>query len=235
MGNELALAVGNNVFPQEMGCALPGIKIATDATGEFEAIAPAFRDIREMYIAEPENMPGKIVVSTRLSQAAPMQGGTNDFYLWFDSSTQKDRTWRGRIGPDAMPLQFWDGKVVPTDDMMDQTRSYTAAGTLEAGSGFTADGFVRFVLDKAKHGLATGDSMLAVNGRSLPFSRTNNILTEEAGYFDYKLVGNDFCAKGGIVLPPATEPVPGSGSVVTPTPGTITGAPRCGGHGKVRP
>ena len=94
-----------------------------------------------------------------------MQGGTNDFYLWFDSSTQKDRTWRGRIGPDAMPLQFWDGKVVPTDDQMDQTRSYTAAGTLETGSGFTADGFVRFVLDKAKLGLGTGDRRLAARGQ----------------------------------------------------------------------
>ena len=224
MGNELALAVGDNLFPQEKGCTLPGIKIATDATGEFEAIAPAFRDISEMYVAEPENMPGKIVVSTRLSQAAPMQGGTNDFYLWFDSSTQKDRTWRGRIGPDAMPLQFWDGKVVPTDDQMDQTRSYTAAGTLETGSGFTADGFVRFVLDKAKLGLATGDSLLAVNGRSLPFTRTNNILTEEAGYFDYKLVGNDYCAKGGIVIPPTVEPPPGGGPVVTPGPAPDVGA-----------
>lgn len=231
MGNELALAVGDNLFPQEMGCTLPGIKIATDATGEFEAIAPAFRDISEMYIAEPEDMPGKVVVSTRLSQAAPQQGGTNDFYLWFDSSTQKDRTWRGRIGPDAMPLQFWDGTVVPTDDGMDQTRSYTAAGTLEAGSGFTSDGFVRFVLDKAKLGLTTGDRMLAVNGRSLPFSRTNNILTEEAGYFDYTLVGNDFCAKGGIVLPPATEPVPGGGPVVPPGPGLVPPVSSAGSAG----
>ncbi|MES2684053.1 MAG: GlyGly-CTERM sorting domain-containing protein [Pseudomonadota bacterium] len=227
MGNELMLAVGDNVFPQEMGCTLPGIQIATDATGEFEAIAPAFRDISEMYIAEPEDMPGKIVVSTRISQAAPQQGG-NDFYLWFDSSTQKDRTWRGRIGPDAMPLQFWDGRLMLTDDQMDQTRSYTAAGTLEAGSGITADGFVRFVLDKAKLGLATGDQMLSVNGRSLPFTRTNNILTEEAGYFDYKLVGNDFCAKGGIVLPPVTEPAPGSGPVVPPGSPPVIGAPGSG-------
>lgn len=213
MGNELALTVGDHVFPQEMGCTLPGIKVATDATGEFEAIAPPFRDISEMYVAEPEDMPGKIVLSTRISQAAPQQGG-NDFYLWFDSSTQKDRTWRGRIGPDAMPLQFWDGTTIPTDDTLDQQRSYTGAGTLEEGSGITSDGFVRFVLDKAKLGLATGDKMLAVNGRSLPFTRTNNILTEEAGYFDYTLVGNDFCAKGGVVLPPVIEPAPGSGPVV---------------------
>ncbi len=215
MGNELALAVGDNAPTPELACALPGLKTAVDSTGEAEAIAPLFRDIAEMYVAEPEDLPGKIVVSLKISQAAPQQGG-NDFYLWFDSSTQKDRTWRARIGSDAMPLQFWDGRVVATDDGMDQTRAYTSAGTLEAGSGFTSDGFVRFVLDKAKLGLATGDRMMAVNGRSLPATRTNNILTEEAGYFDYTLVGNDYCAKGGIVLPPPVEPVPGGGPVVTP-------------------
>lgn len=228
MGNELALAVGDNAPTPELACTLPGLKAAIDATGEAEAVAPAFRDIREMYVAEPENMPGKLVVSLRITQAAPQQGG-NDFYLWLYGG-QKDRTWRGRIGSDAMPLQYWDGKVVATDDGMDQQRSYTAAGNLEAGSGFTSDGFVRFVLDKAKLELDTGDTMAAINGRSLPATRTNNILTEEAGYFDYKLQGNDYCAKGGIVLPPQVEPPPGGGSVTPPPPPSgspppVVGAP----------
>ena len=217
MGNELVLKVGDNAPTPELACALPGLKTATDNTGEAEAVAPLFRDIAEMYVAEPEDMPGKIVVSLKISQAAPQQGG-NDFYLWFDSSTQKDRTWRARIGSDAMPLQYWDGHVIPTDDTLDFQREYTAAGTLDEGSGFTSDGFVRFVLDKATLGLVTGDKLLAVNGRSLPATRTNNILTEEAGYFDYTLVGNDYCAKGGIVLPPVINP--GSGPVTTPGSGS---------------
>lgn len=220
MGNELALAVGDNAPTPELACTLPGLKTAVDTTGEAEAIAPLFRDIEEMYVAEPEDMLGKVVVSLRISQAAPQQGG-NDFYLWFDSSTLKDRTWRARIGSDAMPLQFWDGTTRPTDDTLDTQRVYTSAGVLEEGSGFTSDGFVRFVLDKKKLGLATGDKLLAVNGRSLPATRTNNILTEEAGYFDYTRVGNDYCTRGGIVLPPITPgpvtPPPGSGPVTPPS------------------
>ena len=226
LGNTLELAVGDNAPTPAEACALPGIKIATDTTGEAEAIAPPFRDISEMYIAEPENLPGKVVVSLRISQAAPQQGG-NDFYLWFDSSKQKDRTWRARIGSDAMPLQFWDGTVELTEDTLDHRRVYTAAGNLEEGSGFTSDGFVRFVLDKAKLGLGTGDRLLAVNGRSLPATRTNNILTEEAGYFDYTLQGNDFCARGGIVVPPVINP--GGGPVDGPGGGGFLEEGRFGG------
>lgn len=212
MGNELLLNVGDNAPTPELACTLPGVRMALDVTGESEA-APLTRDIAEIYVAEPEDMPGKIVISHKIAEAAPQQAG-GKFFTYFDTNTQPDRTWRAALGPEGMPLDFWDGHVIPTDDTLDSQREYTPAGTLETGTGFTSDGFVRMVFDKAKLSVATGDHLLAVNGRSFPSVRGSNVLTEEAGYFDYQLVGNDYCARGGIVLPPGGGA--GAGPVITP-------------------
>ncbi|TAJ53198.1 MAG: hypothetical protein EPN60_03180 [Nevskiaceae bacterium] len=214
MGNELALAVGDKAPTPELACALPGLQVATDLVGEYEA-PPLTRDLEQMFIAEPEDMPGKIVITEKIAQAAPQQAGAY-FFVHFDTSVQKDRTYRARFSVDGMPLDYWEGTTEPTDDTLDQQRVYTSAGTLEAGSGFTSDGYVRFVLDKDKLGLKTGDKLLGVNGRSFATSQQRNTLTDEAGYFDYTLQGNDFCAKGGIVLPPVIDPPPGGGPVVPP-------------------
>ena len=69
-------------------------------------------------------------------------------------------------------------------------------------------------MDKSALGISTGDQLLQINGRSLPGATGTNTTTEEAGYFDYTLVGNDYCARNGVVLPPVIGTPTGAGPVI---------------------
>lgn len=214
LGNTLALPADDpNAPTPELACQLPGWKLATDLTGEAEA-SPLTRDIAEVYVAEPEDNPGKLVVSFKVAQAAPpTQNGAN-FQIYFGIEGVNEKTWRASVNSAAKTLDYWDGTVEPTDDTLDYQRVYTAFadGIDAAASGFTTDGFVRFVLNKEALGLKNGSRLLAVTGWSYPSSASSsNVTREESGYFDYTLIGNDFCANGGIVLPPPDE---GGGAVV---------------------
>lgn len=213
LGNTLELPIDDpNAPTPQLACVLPGWKVATDLVGEAEA-SPLTRDISEIYAAEPEDMPGKLVVTLRAAvPAPPTQNGANfQIYFGIEGVTE---TWRASINSAGETLEFWDGEVEPTDDTLDWQRVYKthADGLDKEASGFTTDGFVRFVLDKQALGLENGSRLLAVTGWTYPSSASSsNVTREESGYFDYTLVGNDFCEKGGIVLPPIG---PGAGPIV---------------------
>ena len=218
LGNTLTLPIDDpNAPTPQLACVLSGWKVATDLVGEAEA-SPSTRDISEIYVAEPEDMPGKLVVTLRAAVPAPNQNGAN-FQIYFGIEGVNDKTWRASINSGAETLEYWDGEVEPTDDTLDWQRVYKPfnEGLDAAASGFVAEGsapagFVRFVLNKDALGLATGSRLLAVTGWSYPSSASSsNVTREESGYFDYTLVGNDFCEKGGIVLPPIG---PGAGPVI---------------------
>ena len=80
--------------------------------------------------------------------------------------------------------------------------------------GLAEFGTPRMVIAKSKLGLQTGDTILGVHATTWPGAASANVTTEEAGYFDYKLRGNDFCALGGTIPPPPT--LPGPPPVVSP-------------------
>jgi hypothetical protein len=69
-------------------------------------------------------------------------------------------------------------------------------GTLDAVV-YNPDGTLQIVIDKSKIGVKTGETLLAVHAESLPSETGLNVTLEEAGYFDYKVVGNDYCKSGG--------------------------------------
>ena len=196
-GNALPLSIGDNVLPATDACTLPGISMAVDRTGEPEA-APATRDIAEIFVAEPEDMPGMLVFSLQFDQAAPPnQGGGPTTRVFFDLPNGGQRI-RLQVSGAAGAGTYGHIQADPTTGIHN---TYIADGVLDAGSGFVS-GTSRFVIAKEKLGLATGDTLKSVYGLTLPPGAGSNITTEEAGYFDYTLLGNDFCAKGGVLLPP---------------------------------
>lgn len=208
-GNVLALNPGTNAVPVANACALPGLSVATDRTGEPEA-APATRDVSQIFIAEPEAMPGMLVFTLQFVQAAPPnQGGGPPSRVFFDLPN----------GGASIRLQVTGAAGAATyghlqaDETTGNNYTLIADGSLEPGSGYLSSGAAQMIIAKDKLGLQTGDRISGVYGLTLTPGAGTNILTEEAGYADYTLVGNDFCAKGGIVLPPVTTPPP---VVVTP-------------------
>jgi hypothetical protein len=97
--------------------------------------------------------------------------------------------------------------------------TYVNEGNLDAVS-YQTDGTLRMVIAKSKLGVETGDTLLGVYATTWPGATSANVTTEEAGYVNYTLRGNDFCANGGVIFPPPTPPPPA---------GVDTGNTRLGG------
>ena len=188
-GNTLALAVGSNAPTPEAACTLPGLRAAVDQVGEAEA-APLTRDIEAIFVAEPEDEslfgPNKLVFTLQLAASAPLQGGAR-FRLYFYVPAT-GRFVRLNVSPtsgntyghlDQDPVTGVHNTVF-NDGALDQVV-------------YKTDGTVQIVIGKEKLGVGTGDKLLAVHADSQPGDAGLNVTREEAGYFDYEVVGNDFC------------------------------------------
>lgn len=185
-GNTLTLSVGSNAPTPEAACALPGQLAAVDKVGEPEA-APLTRDIEAVYVAEPRDAalfgPNKLVFTLQLAAASPLQGGARFRVFFYVPST-------GRF----VRLNASPGTSGNTYGHLDQDPVTGAHNTLFPDGNLDAvvynpNGTIEIVIDKDKLGVRPGETLLAVHADSLPSETGLNITREEAGYFDYKVVG----------------------------------------------
>ncbi|HEX4895078.1 MAG TPA: hypothetical protein VFV11_01955 [Solimonas sp.] len=193
-GNILELAVGTNAPTPGDACTLPGLKVAVDRTLEPEA-QPATRDLAEVYIAEPEDMPGMIVFTLKTSVPLPPDLTQAVYHVYFDLPNGGKRYQLEMSGAGA---EY--GRLEQSPETGEHN-TYVKEGDLDAASAF-ADGEVRMVLPKEAIGLRNTDVLQAVYADSWPSLVSSNITVDEAGYVDYKIVGNDFCKNGGVIAPP---------------------------------
>lgn len=185
-GNTLELSVGSNAPTPEAACTLPGLLAAVDRVGEAEA-APLTRDIEAIFVAEPEDEtlfgPNKLVFTLQLAAAAPLQAGARFRVYFYVPAT-------GRF----VRLNVSPGPSGNTYGHLDQDPVTGAHNTLFADGAldnvvYNPDGTIQIVIDKAKLGVRPGDTLLAVHADSQPSENGLNVTREEAGYFDYKVVG----------------------------------------------
>lgn len=200
LGNTLTLAVGDNAPTPGDACTLPGLKVAIDNIGEPEA-APLPRDVAEFYIAEPEDMPGMLAFTVKFAQALPPNQGAPTVRVFFDLPNGGKRVRLQVTGPDSAASYGF----LAQDPDTGIHNTYTAVGELDEGTGFGTDGTLTLVIAKDKLGLRSTDTLLQAYVLTLPPGAGSNITSEEAGYVDYKLVGNDFCANGGVISPPVLD------------------------------
>ncbi len=211
--NEIGDGAHSNVFAPvvderapvtQATCSLPGM-IYPDLVGEAEA-RPAWRDIRHLAVAEPENQPGKLVLTLQAALPLPLQAdGT--FYIAFDHPNGYRYTIQ--IDATGTKLSYSDGSWF--QDLAGQPANKMAAVTRGApaldASGIDASGAVSATLDKEAWGLKTGDVLRNVHGTTRPINGQGQpFIIEEAGYdVAYPIVGNDFCQKGAVLPPPVLE------------------------------
>ena len=225
LGNELALAMGDNAIDQQAGCALPGIQMAIDRTLEPEAQPPQ-RDLTGVFVAEPEALPGTLAFNLPTVAAVPPEQGGDRFYVYFDVAPGGERFELRAVGDGLGGVASGVFRQIP-DPTTGNLDGVEQIGELTSDSVFNTDGSVTMVVEKALLGIEQGDTLLQIYASTLPGAAGSNILTEEAGYFDYTLVGNDYCSRGGLPVPPVT---------VTPVdPGTPSGGDQAatGGAGGV--
>lgn len=196
-GNVLSLAEGDGALDQQAACALPGVQMAIDRTLEPEA-QPVARDLTGIWVAEPEDLPGTLAITLTTVTPQPPDQGNHRFYVAFDVAPAGERFQLFMQGTTATV-----SRRVP-DQATGNWNALEALGPLNENSSFNTDGSVTFVVDKAVLGVDTGDTLLQIYAYTLTTGAGSNILTEEAGYFDYTLVGNDYCSRGGLPIPPVT-------------------------------
>ena len=191
VGNSLALSVGSNAPTPEAACALPGLLAAVDRVGEPEA-SPLTRDIEAIYIAEPEDETqfgaNKLVFTLQLAASAPLQAGARFRVYFYVPATRRYVSLNVSPGPSGNTYGHFDQHPVSGNH-----NTLFTDGSLDAVV-YKPDGSIQIVIDKAKLGVRAGDSLLSVFADSQPAETGSNITREEAGYFDYKVIGNDFCA-----------------------------------------
>lgn len=223
-GNELALAVGDGAPSPQDACALPGLKAAVDRTLEPEAQPPS-RDLAEIYVAEPEDMPGMIVFTIRTAAQQPPDATEAIYHLYFDLPNGGKRY---QLEMSSAGAEY--GRLEQNPDTGEHD-SYVKEGDLDAASAF-ADGEVRMVLPKDAIGVRSTDTLLGVYADSWPSLASANVTVDEAGYFDYKVVGNDFCKNGGVISPPD---IGGGGTTGGGTTGGGSGSDDAGRFGGALP
>ena len=201
--NTFAPTLGQNAPQPQLSCTLPG-QVYTDRTGE--GGTQPNNDIANFSIAEPANMPGKVVFVINNLQPSLVQNGNSLFYVYFDPPRGGIR-YRLRYSADpSAPVNEigtgQDGDFIndPTPETGGEFRNWTVISALEAGSGIQSDGSVRLIVDKTKLGLNNGDVLFGVAVREDTAGSPSGVLSADyaGGRQNYVIVGNDYCT----VTPP---------------------------------
>lgn len=191
-GNTLALSVGSNAPTPEASCTLPGLLGAVDRVGESEA-APLTRDVQAIFVAEPEDEtlfgPNKLVFTLQLAASAPLQGGARFRVYFYVPATKRFVRLNVSPGTSGNNYGHYDQDPVTGDH-----NAQFVDGALDSVV-YKTDGTIQIAIDKDKLGVRAGDALLAIHADSQPSDTGSNITREEAGYFDYQVVGKDFCTR----------------------------------------
>jgi hypothetical protein len=199
--NKLGVSISSNIFTPKLGqnaprpelsCSLPG-QVYYDRVGEGAAYPN--NDIASFSIAEPQNMPGKLVFVVNNAYPNLTSQGNSEFYVFFDPP-------RGgvsyRLNLQTKMVEFYqNGQIDPAcgTEMIDECRSWQSVMPLDAASGVQPDGSVWLVIDKAQLGIRNGDVLLGVSVREDTAQNPSGVLASDyaGGRQDYLVVGNDFC------------------------------------------
>ena len=230
--------VGQNAPQPQLSCTLPG-QVYTDRVGE--GGTQPNNDIVTFSIAEPANMPGKLVFVINNNQPALVQNGNSLFYVYFDPPTGGIRyRMRYSANPNAPVNEIATGRDGdftndPTPELGGEFRNWTVVRQLEPGSGIQADGSVRFIVDKNALGINTGDALYGVAVREDSANSPSGVLSADyaGGRQDYLVVGNDYCTTHAPVplnvVSRKTHNAAGDFDVDLPLLGTPGIEPRSGG------
>ena len=199
--NVFTPAVGQNAPHPELSCSLPG-QVYYDRVGEGAAYPN--NDIASFSIAEPANMPGKIVFVINNARPDLTSLAQSEYYVFFDPP-------RGgvsyRLNLQSGNVEFYkNGQFVSNcgTEMVDECRDWQPVVPLDPASGVQPDGSVWLVIDKSQLGIQNGDVLLGVAVREDTAQNPSGVLATDyaGGRQNYLVVGNDFCSR------PAPSPTP---------------------------
>ena len=136
-------------------CTLPGVQVITDPSGD-NTNGPASTDIRSVSIAEPGDMEGMLVFTI---QVASMTATPPPGFRWVayfvppgDIPGGDENYYVAMVSDTATPTFEYGTSAAVSPDPSGTApafRTYHKLGSLDASSGFSTDGSIVLVLDKA--------------------------------------------------------------------------------------
>lgn len=199
-GRSFATVLDPGLAPasDERSCTATGLTMITSPAGVTGngGLPTGQDDLRSVSVAEPEDMPGKLVFTMKtggLSFVPP----AHRWYVYFTVEGDENEYFASMDASQGLPVFNYGTRsniplpVVPVG-------SFTTVGDLDPASNYTADGTITLVVDKASFGLETGQRLrgLAASIRQSTPSSINaaGLTVDSAGAVaDYLLVGNDQC------------------------------------------
>ena len=220
-----AAAAGNTIVlpisaapPVVDTCTLPGDIIATDSTGDGTADDT---DIVYLAVAEPPTHEGHFVVTLKLANFTSGAPPATSFYpILFPS---EDNLYIALDATQAVP-RFTHGTYA---DITNGALQFTEAGTLDARSGFDADGTVRLVVPKTLFDDASTGAILAGFDARARVGAQSATSRDTAGPADYTVRGTAVCSAAEPLLATLEASVK-SGAPPLEVTYTVSGVPPTG-------
>lgn len=187
---------------EESTCVAPGLTVVEDGLQDGLNVAQLLpeQDIEWIAVSEPGAAPGKIVLTlkvTALGSPLPPQHRWNVYFTTVDG-TEWYASMANTDSPAAPVFEY--GTTSTIDDVgAAPVGQLNKVGDLDATSGFTADGLITLVVDKAAVGIATGTplDLIYAKTRATSTSEAGNagVTRDDTGTGFYDVVGNEACAK----------------------------------------
>jgi hypothetical protein len=190
--NTFVPAVGQNAPKPELSCTIPG-QLYPDRTGEGGTFPN--NDIASFGIAEPSNMPGKLVFVINNADPTATAAANSVYTIYFDPPGG-EKTYKLTLSD--MAVTFYKNGNFVSDcgaPPISQCRRWDPEGPLDPASGIQPDGSVWLVMDKATFGIKNGDVLQGISIREDTSGNPSGVFASDyaGGRQDYVVVGNDFC------------------------------------------
>ncbi|MES2682363.1 MAG: PKD domain-containing protein [Pseudomonadota bacterium] len=160
--------------PVESPCIVPGVTVLTDPAGDATNMLASY-DISSISVAEPDNLPGKLVFTMKVASLATLPPNT----LWairFIAPTAPangDEAYFVGMHTQGGAATYVYGTSFVQDATATSVTAYQIDGEIDAASIFAADGTITLVADKALFGpLAAGDALAQFTGTTRPITQT---------------------------------------------------------------
>jgi hypothetical protein len=199
-GRSFATVLNSGLAPPstERSCTATGLTMISSPAGVTGngGLPTGQDDLRRVSVAEPEDMPGKLVFTMKTA-GMPFVPPAHRWYVYFSIEGDDNEYFASMDASQGLPVFNYGTRsniplpVVPVG-------SFTTLGDLDTASGYTEDGTITLVVDKATLGMEPGmrlRGLAAAIRQSTPSSiNAAGLTVDSAGAVsDYLVVGNDNC------------------------------------------
>jgi hypothetical protein len=190
--------------PTGSSCALPGVRVVTDATGDQKG-APlnTALDIQSVSIAEPFFADGsrKLFFTMKVADLSAVPANAQWRILWNSPQAPNGQFYVGMNSDTNSNVTFEYGTVTVTSAVITAVGQFTMVGAADPASHFASDGTITIAIANSNVGSpGAGDIIGGLIGRTYLVAGTQvtsgrvSIDTTDAQAAPYVLVGNSYCA-----------------------------------------